>query len=218
MQAHVMSAQPRVLVVDDDTSVRRAVSRLLSAHGFVVESFVSAQDLMARGDLSAGPSCLVLDVRMPELDGLGLQERTRSAGLDLAIVFLSGHGDVPTTVRAMKAGAVDFLEKPFDADDLVAAVRRGLAVSERTRAARTELDGLEARLGVLTPREREVMALVAEGLPNKVIADRLGTAEKTVKVHRGRVMTKMGAASLAELVRMVERMGVRPSTSTRSAK
>jgi FixJ family two-component response regulator len=203
-----MSAEPRVFVVDDDASVRKALSRLLGAHGFVVESFASAKDFMARG-LPDESSCLVLDVRMPELDGLGLQERIGHARLDVAIVFLTGHGDVPTTVRAMKAGAVDFLEKPFDADDLVAAVRRALAVSERTRAARTERDDLEVRLGALTPREREVLALVVAGLTNKVIADRLGTTEKTVKVHRGRVMAKMGAPSLAELVRMVEKLGPR---------
>ena len=204
-----MSAAPRVFVVDDDASVRKAVSRLLGVHGFPVDSFASAGDFMAHGALPDGPSCLVLDVRMPELDGLGLQERIRRADLDVAIVFLTGHGDVPTTVRTMKAGAVDFLEKPFQADDLVAAVGRAIAVSERTRAAHTERDHLEARLGTLTPREREVLALVAEGLTNKVIADRLGTTEKTIKVHRGRVMAKMGAPSLAELVRMVEKLGLR---------
>jgi FixJ family two-component response regulator len=204
-----MSAGPQVFVVDDDASVRKAVSRLLGAHGFVVESFASAQDFMAHGELSDGSCCLVLDVRMPELDGLGLQERIGRAGLDVAIVFLTGHGDVPTTVRAMKAGAVDFLEKPFEADDLVAAVRRALAVSDRTRAARTERDHLEARLGALTPREREVLALVAAGLTNRAIADRLGTSEKTIKVHRGRVMAKMDAPSLADLVRMVEKLNLR---------
>jgi FixJ family two-component response regulator len=146
---------------------------------------------------------------MPELDGLGLQDHIRRAGLDVAIVFLTGHGDVPTTVRAMKAGAVDFLEKPFQEDDLVAAVRRALAVSEQRRAVHTEQDDLEARLGVLTPREREVLMLVAEGLTNRVVAERLGTTEKTIKVHRGRVMAKMGAPSLAELVRMVEKLGRR---------
>lgn len=198
-----------MFVVDDDASVRKALTRLLHSHGFAVESFASARDFMAYGDLPGEPSCLVLDVRMPELDGLGLQERIGRAGLDVAVVFLTGHGDVPTTVRAMRAGAVDFLEKPFEADDLVAAVRRALAVSERTRAARTERDELEARLGVLTPREREVLALVAAGLTNKVIADRLGTTEKTIKVHRGRVMGKMGAPSFAELVRMVEKLGPR---------
>jgi FixJ family two-component response regulator len=124
-------------------------------------------------------------------------------------VFLTGHGDVPTTVRAMKAGAVDFLEKPFLEDDLVAAVRRALALSEKRRAAHTEQDDLEARLGVLTPREREVLMLVAEGLTNRVVAERLGTTEKTIKVHRGRVMAKMAAPSLAELVRMVEKLGRR---------
>jgi FixJ family two-component response regulator len=201
--------EPRVFVVDDDASVRKAVARLLRTHGFAIESFASAQDFMAHGDLPDGPSCLVLDIRMPELDGLGLQERIGRAGLDVAIVFLTGHGDVPTTVRAMKAGAVDFLEKPFEADDLVAAVRRALAVSERTRVARTERDDLEARLSALTPREREVLALVAAGLTNKVIAVRLGTTEKTIKVHRGRVMAKMNAPSLAELVRMVEKLNLR---------
>jgi FixJ family two-component response regulator len=204
-----MSAEPRVFVVDDDAAVRKAVSRLLGVHGFAVESFASAREFEAQAELPNRPSCLVLDVRMPELDGLGLQDHIRRAGLDVAIVFLTGHGDVPTTVRAMKAGAVDFLEKPFQEDDLVAAVRRALAVSEQRRAVHTEQDDLEARLGVLTPREREVLMLVAEGLTNRVVAERLGTTEKTIKVHRGRVMAKMGAPSLAELVRMVEKLGRR---------
>ena len=203
-----MSQAARVFVVDDDRSIRSAVARLLRGEGFPVETFESAQHFLS-DEIPKGPSCLVLDVRMPEIGGLDLQERLGRAGPDVAIVFLTGHGDVPTSVRAMKAGAVDFLQKPFEADDLLAAVRRAIEVSERSRAARSEREGLEARLGMLTPREREVLALVVAGLPNKLVADRLGTSEKTIKVHRGRVMAKMGAPSLADLVRMGETLGLR---------
>jgi FixJ family two-component response regulator len=188
--------------------VRTAVSRLLRTEGFVVDTFESAQHFLAQ-DVPNEPWCLVLDVRMPAVGGLELQERLSQAGLDVGIVFLTGHGDVPTSVQAVKRGAVDFLEKPFEADDLVAAIRRAIALCERTRAARNEREGLEARPGVLTPREREVLALVAAGLPNKLVANRLGTTEKTIKAHRGRVMAKMGAPSLAAFVRMADALGVR---------
>jgi FixJ family two-component response regulator len=190
-----------IFVVDDDPSVRRALVRLLRCEGYAVETFASAAELLAR-DLDGQPSCVVLDLRMPGIDGLELQLRLRAKGRDPAIVFLSGQGDVSAVTDAMKAGAVDFLEKPVQSDRLLAAVRRALAYDVAARTTRSERDALAARHRWLTRREREVMTLVVDGLPNKRIADQLGTSEKTVKVHRARVMTKMAAPSLPELVRM----------------
>jgi FixJ family two-component response regulator len=196
-----------VLVVDDDASVRKAVARVLRADGFDVEVFASTTDILVRLPCDR-PTCLLVDVRMPGSTGLDLQAVLREAGQDPAIVFLTGYGDVRTSVSAMKAGAVDFLEKPFEREALLAAIRRALDRDAAVRTARGERDRLSARYATLTPRERQVLALVAAGLLNKLVADRLGASEKTVKVHRGRVMTKMGAGSLAELVRMAERLGV----------
>jgi FixJ family two-component response regulator len=196
-----------VVVVDDDASLRRSLARLLRADDLDVATFASAAAFLA-APLLDRPTCLVLDVRMPEIGGLDLQARLRAAGRDPAIVFLTGHGDVPASVAAMKAGAVDFLEKPVDPGALLAAVRRALARDAEMRSARAERGRLGLRFETLTVREREVLALVTAGLLNKQVGERLGTTEKTIKVHRGRVMTKMGAASLAELVRMADRLGV----------
>ena len=190
-----------VFVVDDDSSVRRALARLLRCEGYAVETFASAAELLAR-NLGEQPSCLVLDLRMPGIDGLELQARLRAKGREPAIVFLSGQGDVSAATDAMKAGAVDFLEKPVQSDRMLAAVRRALAHDVAAHTARSERDDLAARHRWLTRREREVMTLVVDGLPNKRIADQLGTSEKTIKVHRARVMAKMAAPSLPELVRM----------------
>lgn len=190
-----------VFVVDDDPSVRRALARLLRCEGYVVETFASAAELLAR-DRIEQPSCVVLDLRMPGIDGLELQAQLRAKGCEPAIVFLSGQGDVSAATDAMKAGAVDFLEKPVQSDRLLAAVRGAVAHDVAARSVRSERDDLAARHRWLTRREREVMTLVVDGLPNKRIADQLGTSEKTVKVHRARVMTKMAAPSLPELVRM----------------
>ncbi len=203
-----MSADAVVFVVDDDASVRRSLARLLGSAGFEVEMFASAEDFLSAPHPER-PSCLVLDLRMPGIGGLDLQHRLAAAGLDPAIVFLTGHGTVPATVRAMKAGAVDFIQKPFDGPDLLAAVGRAVDRDRRAQVERREREQVQVCFDVLTPRERQVMALVVAGLPNKLVADRLGTSEKTIKVHRGRVMAKMGAASLADLVRMGEKIGVR---------
>lgn len=201
-----MSGPDLVYVVDDDPSVVRAMQRLLRSAGLATMPFASASEFLGRQP-STGPSCVVLDVRLPDRSGIDLQQELASRGDGTPIVFITGHGDVPMSVRAMKDGAIDFLPKPFQDDELLAAVRRALDLDRERRAERASLDALVARLGSLTPRESEVFALVVTGMLNKQIALELGTAEKTVKVHRGRVMEKMQAASFADLVRMAGRLG-----------
>jgi FixJ family two-component response regulator/signal transduction histidine kinase len=195
-----------VFVVDDDPSMRRALDRQLQGAGYRVEAFRSAQDYLDRAPPSE-IACIVSDVRMPGLSGLDLQASLARADRDLPIVFISGHGDVPTAAHALKAGAVGFLAKPFSKGELLAAVAEALARSRERASAREEGAALRARYESLTSREREVFALVAAGLMNKHVADRLGIAEKTVKVHRGRVMEKLAAGSVADLVRIAERLG-----------
>ena len=198
---------PTIAIVDDDDSVRRALARLLAASGYQVRTFSSATEFLNEGfPAEAGPGCLLIDVRMPELGGLELQSALTSAGTEAAIVFMTGHGDVQTGVRAMKSGAIDFLLKPFTDDELLDAVGRALVRNAEARVEHREIDELEHRAAKLTRREREVCTLVVAGRLNKQIAAALGTSEKTVKVHRSRVMSKMEAASLAELVRIVERL------------
>ncbi|MGK3963414.1 response regulator transcription factor [Sorangium sp. So ce118] len=196
---------PTVFVVDDDPSVLRALERLLRAAGHAVEAYASPGAFLERAP-SERPGCAVIDLRMPGLDGIELQEQLSRRGCPLPIVFLTGHGDVPSSVRAMKAGATDFLTKPCDDTDLLAAVARAIERDARARAALGEQQALRTRFEALTPREREVCLRVAQGLMNKQIADELGAAEKTIKVHRGRVMEKLGVESVAELVRLVDRL------------
>lgn len=196
-------AAPLVFLVDDDASVRKSLARLVKTAGYEAELFASVRDFLARAPYD-GPCCLVLDVRMPGLTGLDLQEALRVAGQRLSIVFITGHRDVPVSVKAMKAGAVDFLTKPVDAGTLLEAIRQAVArtLTDRRRQARvTEIRG---RIATLTPREAAVFALVVTGMLNKQIGSQLGIAEKTVKVHRARVMEKMQAGSLAELVRLAD--------------
>jgi len=201
-----------VYLVDDDPSILRALTRLLRAGGHAVSAFRSPREFLAQHDASA-PGCVVLDLAMPGLNGLELQTTLAAAGIQRPIVFLSGHGDVPSSVRAMKAGAVDFLTKPVSEGDLLAAIGRAIESDRAMRRARAELRAIGERLNTLTPREREVLRHVVSGQLNKQIAADLGTVEKTVKVHRSRVMEKMGVRSLADLVRMAERIGITPGQS-----
>jgi FixJ family two-component response regulator len=192
-----------VYVVDDDASVRKSLARLLSATGYQVAVFSSAREFLAREHaVTDCPACLILDLRMPDVDGLHLQALLRDAGDSMPILFASGYADVVSSVRAMKVGAVDFLTKPIDPDQLLEAVEAAIQLDSARRRTRADLGALHQRLGRLTPRERQVMGLVATGLLNKQIAGRLGTCERTIKAHRARVMQKMEAGSVAELVRM----------------
>jgi FixJ family two-component response regulator len=198
---------PRVFVVDDNPSVRKSLARVLAAVGYTVEAFASAREFLARPP-HPGPCCLVLDVRMPGLSGIQLQEMLAATGRRLSIVFVTGHADVPTSVRAMKAGAVDLLTKPVDAQDLIVAIQRAVTRDELDRVAEARRTEIQRRVSLLTARETEVFALVVTGMLNKQIGAALGIGEKTVKVHRARVMEKMRADSLPELVRLAERIGV----------
>ena len=201
------AAPPTVHIVDDDAPFRTAIRRVLEASGYRVALFDSAEQLLA--ELAAGePGCILLDVRMPGLSGPQLQERLAALGNRLPIVFLTGHGDIPISVQAIKAGAEDFLTKPVAREKLVASVERALARDAQQRAHDGELEALRLRVSRLTPRESEVFALVVRGKLNKQIAGELGTAERTVKAHRQKVMEKCEARSLAELVRMAERLGM----------
>lgn len=200
---------PTIFLVDDDPSVLRGLSRLLRADGWSSATFASAEDFLNQFD-PAAPGCLVLDVSLPMANGLELQRTLSHKGCLLPIIFLTGHGDVPTSVRAMKAGAVDFLTKPVRDEELLQAVRTAVGRDRVRRSQRAETLAIEQRLATLTPREREVLMGVVLGRLNKQIAADLGTVEKTVKVHRARVMEKMGADSVAELVRLMERAGMMP--------
>ena len=196
-----------VFIVDDDASVREALGRLMRSAGLRVEAFASAEAFLNRARTDA-PSCLVLDVQLPDLSGLDLQRRMVDANNEMPIVFITGHGDIPTTVRAMKAGAIEFLTKPLIEGDVLESIRQAIARDRVVRHHNAETAYLRARRASLTPREEEIMEWVVSGLLNKQIAGELGISEETVKVHRGHVMRKMGADSLADLVRMSERLGM----------
>ncbi len=205
-----MNDKEIVAIVDDDESIRKALLRTLVGAGMEVLAFSSAQDFLAAAEIER-VSCVVSDLRMPIIDGLRLQTALVERLPHVAVVFVTGHGDVPSTVQAMKSGAVDFLEKPVRRANLLEAIARATRRTHRAEAEAVDLNSLKRRYAKLTPRERQVFALVAAGLLNKQIAAELGNAEKTTKQHRGAVMVKMQADSLADLVVMAEQLGVRPS-------
>jgi len=201
------TAEAVVYVVDDDESVRRGLGRMLRFAGYRTETFASADEFL-RQDRGRAPGCLILDVQMPGRNGLELQRLLSADDRPMPVIFLTAHGDIPMTVRAMKAGAADFFPKPFPKDDLLAAIRRAVETAARNRRGRDEVDAVRRRAATLTDREREVMTLVVDGMLNKQVGHRLGVTEKTVKFHRGNVMEKMRAGSLADLVRMAGKIGV----------
>src|ERR1700730_6483860 len=202
-------ATPIVFVVDDDVSVRESLELLIRSAGWQPETFASAQEFLARPPVFA-PSCLVLDVNLPDLNGLDLQKRVAVERTDMPIIFITGFGDVPMTVQAMKAGAAEFLTKPFGDDVLLSAIRHALDRSQSALGHEAQMQALRDRYESLTPREREVMALVASGLLNKQVGGELGISEITVKAHRGQVMQKMKADSFADLVKKAARLGLAP--------
>jgi len=203
-------AQSMVFVVDDNAAIRSALASLIRSVGLQVESFASAQEFL-QAKRPKAPSCLILDIRLKGISGLDFQRKLAEANDPIPIIFISGHADVPMSVRAMKAGAVEFLEKPWHDQDLLDAIHAALELDQKRRQQEAEIATLRERYEWLTPREREVLPLVVSGLPNKQIAAEIGTSETTAKVHRGQLMRKMGAESLPELVRMAEKIGI-PAT------
>jgi FixJ family two-component response regulator len=202
--------EPIVFIVDDDASVRRSTERLIRSAGLEVQSFISAREFLSNPRPDR-PACLVLDVRMPGLSGMDLQRELARSGIHIPIIFITGHGDIPMSVRAMKAGAVEFLTKPFRSRSLLDAIHAAIERDRSTLRERSETGALRERYEQLTPREREVMALVAAGLLNKQVAGELATTERTIKFHRAHIMQKMRAESLPDLVRMAEKLGVSPA-------
>jgi FixJ family two-component response regulator len=208
---------PTVFVVDDDAAVRMSLVRLLKSAGYRTESFASADGFLECWKGNPVPGCVLLDIQMPGLDGIQLQQLLQTSPDGIPIIFITGHGDIPSSVKAMKAGAVDFFSKPFDDEDLLRAVREAIQRDHRERTERAERAAVARRFEILTPREREVMALVVRGMLNKQIAAALGASEKTIKIHRSRVMEKMKAASVPELVRAAEKIGIGSGPTPRPA-
>ncbi|MHC2619065.1 FixJ family two-component response regulator [Bradyrhizobium huanghuaihaiense] len=206
-QAEGSAGDPIVLIVDDDPSMRRALTNLFQSVGLKVEAFSSAAEIL-EAKPPAVPSCLVLDIRLPGASGLDLQADLAKANIHTPIIFITGHGDIPMTVRAMKSGAVDFLTKPVRDQDMLDAVQAAIERDRKRRDAEKSISGVRSRFEGLTARERDVLALVASGLMNKQVAAELGLAEITVKIYRGQIMRKMGAKSLADLVRMTDALGI----------
>ena len=205
-------SEPTVFIIDDDPSARRGLTRLVRAAGMNVESFFSAREFLESGKFE-GLGFIVLDVRMPEMTGPELQKELSKSEYTMPIVFLSAHADVDITAQAMKSGAIDFLTKPVDRDDLLVAIQVSLAKDAENRDQRSEISTINEKIGTLTPREREVMTFVITGMLNKQVAAELGISEETVKIHRGRIMQKLNVVSVAELVRLCEKAGIPPAQS-----
>ena len=201
--------KPTVFIIDDDASIRKSLSRLLRSADYTVETFPCAEEFLRREHFD-GIGCLLLDVQMPGLSGTDLQEELSRAAYSMPIIFITGHGNIPMSVQAMKKGAVNFLAKPFDDDELLQGVRDALEKDRKAKAERAEVHDALRCIEQLTPREQEVLRYVITGMLNKQIASKLGIAEKTIKVHRGRVMEKLGVDSVAELVRLAEKAGIKP--------
>ena len=207
----MVEGTPFVFVVDDDPSIRKSLNLLLSSAGYGVKTFDSAKEFLESERDSPGPACLVLDVKMPGLSGLDLQKELKSRNYDLPIIFITGHGDIPMSVQAMKKGAVDFLPKPFDDGELLGAVNEAFLKDSQARAGLDEQKHIMQRLDSLTTREHEVLSYLITGMLNKQIAYELNISERTVKAHRKHVLDKMGVDSIAELVRLTEKAGVKPA-------
>ena len=203
-----MSA-PTVFIIDDDRGMRQAIQDLVESVGLRAESFASGQEFLSSKNTN-GPSCLVLDVRLPQMSGLDFQRRLAEAGMQIPIIFVTAHGDIPMSVKALKSGAVEFLTKPFRDQDLLDAIQQALQRDRAERGRLAEIHDLQERYHALTPREREVMSFVVSGMLNKQIASEIGASEATVKIHRGHVMQKMQAGSVADLVRMADKLKVSP--------
>jgi len=203
------AAVPTVFIVDDDRSMRQAIQDLVESVGLRAEAYATGQEFLRR-QRTSDPSCLVLDVRLPQMSGLDFQRQLADTGVQIPIIFITAHGDIPMSVRALKSGAVEFLTKPFRDQDLLDAIQQALQRDSGARAQQTEIQALEQRFQSLTVREREVMTLVVSGMLNKQIAAELGASEATVKIHRGHVMEKMQAGSIVELVRMADKLKVSP--------